>query len=75
MSSVQDRENGLIKLAKHCGNPMEIMSFRDVDVGVDIFLIEFESLEDARRAMMLMGWAHVEGSNVASVVIPANIFH
>ncbi len=70
--SVEDRELRLFSLARQCGSPQDILSCRDVKNGVDIFLIEFDSSEDACRARALMGLSPVAGSNIASLIVPSS---
>lgn len=70
--SIEDREKSLFSMARYCGKPHDILSYRDFDNGVDIFLVEFDSYEEAHRAKVLMGFSPVADSNIASLIIPSS---
>jgi hypothetical protein len=73
--SIEEREKQLYSVATHCGNPQDIISYRDDANQIDIFLMEFDSHEDAYRAKMLMGFSQIADSNVASIIIPSSYLH
>lgn len=73
--SVEEREECLLELASHCGHPQDIISYRDHENGVDVFLVEFDSFDEACRAKMLLGFGQIPDTNLASMIIPTNRMH
>lgn len=73
--SIEEREAYLVSLAAHCGSVLDVISYRDHDNAIDVFLLEFDNDEDANRAKMLMGFDQISNSNLATLIIPTNRMH
>lgn len=73
--SIEEREDYLLSLAAYCGSVLDVISYRDHDNAIDVFLLEFDNDEDANRAQILMGFDQVSNSNLAALTIPTNRMH
>lgn len=73
--SIEERESHLMSLASHCGSIVDLISYRDYDNAIDIFLVEFDNETDAHCARKLMGFNPISNSNLAALTIPTNRMH
>jgi hypothetical protein len=74
IASIQEREECLRSIVSNCGQLKDIISYRDYNKRVDIFLMEFYSPADAHRSELLFGFPLV-GQTVTSLTLPSNLFH
>ena len=74
IGTIEDRAHHLNLILSQCFNS-NLLSYRDNDANVDIFIIEFDSPEIASQANLIMGLTHLSGTNLASLIIPTNYLH
>jgi hypothetical protein len=53
----------------------QLLSYRDEEANVDVFIIEFDSQEEASQANLMMGLTHLSGTKLASLIIPNYYLH
>jgi hypothetical protein len=73
--AVEDRERRLFALASVYGCPRDILFLRDYAKGMDIFLVEFASVDEARVASDKLGLYPLHNSNIATLTVPVNLYH
>lgn len=74
---IEERKSRLNTILSQCfnSNDTNLLSYRDEESNVDLFIIEFGSQDEASQAKLLMGLTHLPGTNLASLIIPTSYLH
>jgi hypothetical protein len=74
IGGIEERKSCLSLILSQCFDS-NLLSYRDEEANVDIFIIEFNSQEEASQANLLMGLTNLPGTNLASLIIPTGYLH
>ena len=74
IGGIEERKSRLNLILSQCFSS-QLLSYRDEEANVDIFIIEFDSQEEASQANLLMGLTHLSGTKLASLIVPTYYLH